>query len=119
MSQLLPDVEWKLKDVGKVHLARHLEVVFNAKPMYCYGVEKHHMFRAYPKLTPALQKIWDNEFGDDEEPDDAGAEATTKPKAGSKRKQQQPPDENWDFGSGWDISSATSKSRRRRKCVGA
>tara|TARA_B110001450_G_scaffold151258_1_gene141194 strand:- start:269 stop:1063 length:795 start_codon:yes stop_codon:yes gene_type:complete len=106
MSQLLPDVEWKLKDVGKVHLARQLERSFNAKPMYCYGVRKHHRFEAYAKLTPALQKVWDTEFGlDEDEPMDAGAEAATKPMAGPKRKHQ-PPDESWDFGSGWNLASA-------------
>ena len=68
------------------------------------------MFTAYPKLTPSLQKVWDNKFGEDEqEPIDAGAGATTKPMSGYKRKQQQQPDENCDFGSGWTFRQQPRK----------
>ena len=135
MDELLPDVQWKLKDVGKVYLARHLAEEFNKHKMFLNGpdgtlIEKPHRFDAYPKLTPALQKVYVDTFGHSSAAvaADMAQEVTkllvtadtevTKPKVTVSR-QGRPPkrsrptetrlDNTWSFGDGADIGSSSTE----------
>jgi hypothetical protein len=135
MDELLPDVQWKLKDVGKVYLARHLAEEFNKHKMFLNGpdgtlIEKPHRFDAYPKLTPALQKVYVDTFGHSSAAvaADMAQEVTkllvtadtevTKPKVTDSR-QGRPPkrsrptetrlDNTWSFGDGADIGSSSTE----------
>jgi hypothetical protein len=137
MDELLPDVQWKLKDVGKVYLARHLAEEFNKHKMFLKGpdgtlIEKPHRFDAYPKLTPALQKVYIDTFGQlsAAAAADTAQEVTKLPitadmpqevtklpvkafREGRPSKRSRPAetrlDDTWSFGDGADIGSSSTE----------
>ena len=110
MELFNPGVSYKTMDVGKAHLARTLENMFNAEKMFVQqrdmqnrlvDREIKHKFDAYPKLNPKIQEHYNVLFGKH-----AGA-STPKPTNAAQEEASQVP-VSFGFGAFQSHSGGTS-----------
>jgi hypothetical protein len=94
MAKHLPDVEWKLVDEAKAHLAHFLEMEFNALKLEYHGRVIKIKFDAYTKLNKSLQEVYQKLYpGSKRKADDASEGATNtdkskKSKTGKEKKKR-------------------------------